>query len=97
MTPPTTFESETKISAYPAAGIEDVLAWRIEVGLRAYDDMQLSLKQLTAFLDVTEQEALDMMKTRGVEYVRDEEWLQQEMRGADQMIARLKVERKAAA
>jgi len=71
----------TKFSAYPEGGVTDALAFRVEAGLAAYVDGQLSLKQLATFIGKDEMETLAIMKHHGVEYVRDEDWLAEELEG----------------
>lgn len=73
----------TRIAEYPPEGIQDVLAWRTELGLVAYRDGQLTLKQLAAFLELDVVQTLHLMKVSGVEYVRDKAWLEQELKGAE--------------
>lgn len=94
MTEPT-FESETQISAYPEGGIDDVRAWRVEVGLLAYSKEQLSLKQLAAFIGMSEEETLEIMANFGVEYIRDADWLEQEMEGVEYSLQIFRANRSA--
>ena len=75
----------TRFAAYPEGGVTDALAFRVDAGLAAYVDEQLTLKQLAEFIGKTELETLAIMKHHGVEYYRDEDWLKEELEGMEAM------------
>ena len=79
-----------RIAEYPPEGIRDATAFRVEVGLVAYADGQLTLRQLAEFCGLDEAATLEVMAAHGVEYVRDEDWLRAEMEGVDSILSRRK-------
>ena len=81
-----------RIAEYPPEGIRDATAFRVEVGLVAYEDGQLTLRQLAEFLGLDEAATLEVMAAHGVEYVRDEDYVRHELA----MIDRLGAQSKAA-
>ena len=73
----------TRIAEYPPGGITDAEAWHVEVGLVAYEDEQLTLKQLAVFLKVDEVEAIRILEAHDVEIYKDLDWLEDELVGAE--------------
>ena len=76
----------TRIAEYPPGGITDAEAWHVEVGLVAYEDEQLTLKQLAAFLKVDEVEAIRILKAHDIEIYKDLDWLEEELAGSEAIV-----------
>ena len=71
---------------YPKGGIQDPQEWRWEVAVRAYDDEQLTLRQVAIFVGLTPYEVAIEFKRRGVEIYLDADDLVDERRAAAETV-----------
>ena len=69
----------TRIAEYPPGGITDAEAWHVEVGLVAYEDEQLTLKQLAAFLQLSLEKTIEVLDKHNVEIHLDADDLENEI------------------